>query len=44
MAVKTISIPDEQNEWLKENDKTLSKMVQKMIAKEMDDSAGCVVL
>lgn len=35
MTVKTISIRDDQNEWLNMNDKSLSKLVQRKIDEEM---------
>ena len=35
MTVKTISIRDDQNEWLNRNDKSLSKLVQRKIDEEM---------
>lgn len=36
MAIATISLPDEQLKWIKDNDKSLSKMVQRMIKKEIN--------
>ena len=35
MAVKTISIRDDQDDWLTQNDKSLSKLVQRKIDDEM---------
>lgn len=35
MAVKTISIRDDQEAWLIQNDKSLSKLVQRKIDEEM---------
>jgi hypothetical protein len=35
MTVRTISIRDDQQEWLTKNDKSLSKLVQRKIDEEM---------
>ncbi len=34
---KSISIPKEQDEWIKENNISLSKLVQEKIEKEMEN-------
>lgn len=36
MAIKTISIPDEQAKWVEDNNISLSKLVQSKIQEDME--------
>ena len=37
MLIKSISIRDDQQDWIKRNDKNLSKFVQRKIDEEMEN-------